>query len=302
MLSCSIGIMAYNEESNIAALLEALLRQRTLLCSIDEIIVVASGCTDRTEEIVEFFAERNPLIELIVQERREGKASAINLFLSRARGDIAVIESADTIPHEDTIENLVSPFGNPKVGMTGARPIPINSPTSFMGYTSHLFWRLHHEVALKQPKLGELIALRNIVNEIPADTAVDEASIEAIITDAGYRIHYAQDAIVNNKGPETISDFLKQRRRIMVGHKHLQDTRGYVVSTMKITNLLYLFRRIFNSSPISFKTIFWTCGSVLLEFTGRLLGDYDYYIKKKNPFAWDIAESTKNLENDTTYS
>lgn len=301
-LSCSIGVMAFNEEANIGYLLKSLLDQRLSRCKISEIVVVASGCTDNTVGIVESIAEYNSLVELIVQETREGKASGINLFLSKAKGDVVIIESGDTLPEEDAIENLVRPFYDRSVGMTGARPIPVNSGDTFMGYTVHLFWRLHHELALVNPKLGELIAFRNIIREIPENTAVDEASIESIITEAGYRIHYAKDAVVYNKGAETVNDFLKQRRRIMVGHKHLQMSRGYVVSSMKIGNLFALLILVLRDRGWTMKRVFWTCGAMFLEMFGRLLGDYDYYIKKENPFAWDIAESTKNLRNGSTLS
>ncbi len=302
MLECSIGVMAFNEQANIGFLLESLLRQRLCTCKIIKIAVVTSGSTDNTVPIVESIAKYHSIVELIVQERREGKASAINLFLSKAKGDIVVIESGDTIPEKDTIENLLCPFHDPKVGMTGAHPIPVNVSNTFMGFTVNLFWQLHHELALKHPKLGELIAFRNIVHEMPKDTAVDEASIEAIITKAGYRIHYARDAIVRNKGAETVRDFLKQRRRIIVGHKHLQMTRGYMVTTMKTGNLFGLFNRLLRDMSWNFTTVFWTFGAVFLELLGRLLGDYDYYIRKKNPFVWDIANSTKHLKNDQTHS
>jgi len=300
--SCSIGVMAFNEEGNIRYLLEALLNQRLATVRIEEIVVVASGCTDRTEKIVEALARSNALIKLAVQDERQGKASAINFFLSSAKAEIAVIESGDTIPAPEAIENLIRPFSDPGVGMTGAHPLPVNSAETFMGFTAHLFWRLHHQMALQHPKLGELIAFRNIVPQIPADTAVDEASIEAIITRAGYTMAYAQDALVYNKGPETVGDFLKQRRRIMIGHKHLQRTRGYTVATMKLGNLSGLVSHLFGPRPRRFRTIVWTLGAVCLEFFGRFLGDVDYYLKKKNPFAWDVAASTKKLKHDPPHS
>ncbi|MFP4083242.1 MAG: glycosyltransferase [Candidatus Aminicenantes bacterium] len=294
-ISCCVGVMAFNEEVNMRFILEALLKQRLSSCEINEIVVVASGCTDQTERIVKTMAASNKLVKLAVQDRREGKASAINLFLSRAKGDVAVIESGDTIPEASAVENLVRPFHDPTVGMTGGRPVPVDSKDSFMGFTVNLFWRLHHEMALNHPKLGELIAFRNIVRKIPEDTAVDEASIEAVITKAGYRIHYAEEAVVFNKGAETISDFLKQRRRVMVGHKHLQKTHDYTVSSMKIRNLFSLYHQLFEDTPRSLKTFLWTSGAVFLEIFGRFLGDYDYYIKRKNPFAWEVAESTKEI-------
>src|SRR5438093_491776 len=79
-LTCSIGVMAYNEERNIGQLLEALRVQALLSCRLAEIVVVASGCTDRTEGIVETAARRDPRVRLVRQTRREGKARAINIF------------------------------------------------------------------------------------------------------------------------------------------------------------------------------------------------------------------------------
>jgi biofilm PGA synthesis N-glycosyltransferase PgaC len=298
MLRCSIGVMAFDEESNIGHLLEALASQRLQTCVISEIVVVSSGSTDRTEEIVASHAESNRKVRLLSQEEREGKASAINFFIRQASGEIVVIESGDTLPTVDAIENLVRPFHDPEVGMTGAHPVPLNAMDNFLGYTVNLFWRLHHELARRDPKLGELIAFRNIIEEIPKDTPVDEATVEAMIEEAGFRIHYAEDAIVRNKGPETIADYLRQRRRVMVGHKLLERTRGYRVSTMKLRNLLHLFWQMVRTTNWSVKTVCWFFGAIGLEAFGRLLGDYDHYVKRENPFVWDIAESTKRLRDD----
>jgi cellulose synthase/poly-beta-1,6-N-acetylglucosamine synthase-like glycosyltransferase len=294
--------MAYNEDANIAFLLESLLRQRGTAFTLKKIFVVASGCTDGTVGIVESFVRSNEKVKLMIQEKREGKATAINLFLSQEEGDVVILASGDTIPEEDTIENLVRPFQDPAVGMTGARPVPVNSCDTFMGFTTNLYWRLHHELAMNHPKLGELIAFRNIVREIPADTAVDEASIEAVIAEAGLRVCYAPEAVIHNKGPETVGDFLKQRRRIVAGHLHLKATRNYTVSSKKFSNLVGLSKALFNGAGWNVKIFVWTCGAVCLEVLGRLLGAYDYHIKKKNPFNWDISKTTKDLKNDPSHS
>ena len=59
MLTCSIGITVYNEQANIGRLLEALLNQKLESVIINEIIVIASGCTDNTEGVVQRFANRD---------------------------------------------------------------------------------------------------------------------------------------------------------------------------------------------------------------------------------------------------
>ncbi len=80
-IRCSVGITAHNEEANIARLLQAMLDQHLEEVEICEIIVVASGCTDNTVGVVEDEIACDAHIRLLVQERREGKMSAINLFL-----------------------------------------------------------------------------------------------------------------------------------------------------------------------------------------------------------------------------
>src|SRR5712691_13266471 len=206
---CSIGIMAYNEEANIAHTLQAVLEQQGPSMRIEEVIVVASGCTDRTVPIVAEIASQEPRVRLCIQEKREGKASAINLFLKQARSPVVVLIGADVIPETSAVENLCAPFKDPKIGMVGGRPVPVNDPETFMGHTVHLLWRLHDRVARVTPKLGEVIAFRNVISGIPTNSSVDEISIQALISQLGYQLIYRPDCVVYNKGPLTIRDFLK---------------------------------------------------------------------------------------------
>ena len=87
--------MAYNEASNIANAISSILRQSYGVCDLHEIIVVASGCTDRTLPIIQEYAAQDPRIRLIAQEKREGKTSAMHLFLQKAREEVCVWESAN---------------------------------------------------------------------------------------------------------------------------------------------------------------------------------------------------------------
>lgn len=289
----SVGIMVYNEEGNIGRLLHCILCQDFTHGLLEDIIVVASGCTDKTIDIVHQLSMQDERIKLLIQPHREGKASAINYFLSKASGDILILESGDTIPESDSLDKLVAPFEDLKIGMTGARPVPVNSKRTFIGFTVHLMWTLHHKIALVNPKLGELVAFRNIAKEIPNETAVDEASIEAIIIEAGYELLYVPDAVVRNKGPDNIRDFIKQRRRIAAGHKHLFRQQDHKVSTSDPKEIL---RILIKEHSWKFRETIWTIGAIGLEFIGRILGSYDFYIQKKNPFVWDIATSTKRLD------
>ncbi len=63
----SVGILAYNEEANIATLIRNLLNQPLEPdLNLAEIVVIASGCSDRTQEIVKDFSTSSILLCKIV--------------------------------------------------------------------------------------------------------------------------------------------------------------------------------------------------------------------------------------------
>lgn len=295
-INCSMGIMAHNEEANIGQLLGALVSQRLKGVVLTEIVVVASGCTDNTEAIVLEWGRRDSRINLITQEKRAGKAVAINEYLPKAKERIIVLCSADLLPDADALERLVAPFADPEVGMTTSHPVPVNNSRQFMGFAAHMLWGLHHTINLTSFKSGEMIAFRKIFERIPYHTAVDEASIEPVIRGQGYGVRYVTDAIVHNKGPETLADFLRQRRRIYAGHLAVRDTLGYTVSTMNARRILALLLRNLDWRPRQFV---WTWSIVGLEAYGRLLGLRDYK-KRRNHAVWEVATSTKQLEMATS--
>ncbi len=290
-IRCSVGITAYNEEANIGRLLQAIMDQRLYEVEIAEIIVVASGCTDRTEEIVREYMAKDPRIQLYVQEQREGKTSAINVFLAHAKEKICVLESGDTLPREDTIEKMVRMFRDPAVGMTGAQKVAVNTPDHIVGVLSHLRLKMEHQLCLEIPRLGELIAFRKAIDQIPPEVAMDEAFVEAFIIRRGMQVRYAPDAVVYNMGPETVRDFVKQRRRNYAGHLYLKDKYGYRVSSLQNIRVL----RLALEEVWGAVRLVATLGILAsLELYSRMLGAWDYRVRKRKHVVWDMAWTTKD--------
>lgn len=290
-MTCSVGIMAYNEAANIAKAIDSVLRQSISNAVISEIIVVASGCTDDTVSIVSDIAQTESRVRLIVQEHREGKASAINLFLANAHAEVLVMVSADVIIKPAALSALLRPLNDASVGMVGAHPIPVNDQSTFLGYAVHLMWRLHDRIARDTPKLGEVVAFRNVVPSIPTDTPVDEISIQALVTQMKYRLVYEPEAIVYNRGPTTVSDFLRQRRRIYCGHLLIRRQQRYEASTMSVTRVAQALL-----ADQAFSTVrgsLWTLGAIGLEAWARVLGAYDH-LRRRPQHLWQMAVTTKS--------
>jgi biofilm PGA synthesis N-glycosyltransferase PgaC len=289
-LACSVGVMAYNEEENIAEALDSILRQKLTAGQIVELIVVASGCGDQTCAIVTDIARRDPRVRLIEQERRQGKASAINLFIGAAKSPVLVMVGADMIVKDGTFDALLGHFKDPAVGMVGGHPTPVNSETTFMGHAVHLQWRLHDRIACQSPKLGEIVAFRNVVPSIPLDTAVDEISIQGLIVQLGYQLLYEPQAVVYNRGPTTVGDFLRQRRRIYAGHLRVREQQGYSAPTMSASRVA---RALLGSGSFATpRAALWSVGTVGLEATARALGQYDV-MRRRSSHVWEISRTTK---------
>lgn len=298
-IHCSIGITAYNEEANIGHLLAAMVDQHLHDVEIAEIVVVASACTDRTVPIVREYMAQDARVKLIEQERREGKTSAINLFLQAAQCDICVLESGDTVPHEYAVEHMVRMFKDPEVGMVGAQKVAVNTPDHITGLLSHLRLRMEHELCLEIPRLGEMIAFRKLFDRIPPDVAMDEAFVEALVVKHGMTVKYAPDAIVYNTGPTTVGDFVRQRRRNHAGHLYLKHKYGYAVSSMDNSRV----GRIAVRELWGIVRLAWVLFLLAaIEGWSRILGWYDFAVKRDRHVVWDMAWSQKQNVHDERLS
>jgi cellulose synthase/poly-beta-1,6-N-acetylglucosamine synthase-like glycosyltransferase len=207
--------------------------------------------------------------------------------MNHSKTDILIAISGDLRLHTRAVEEICLPFLHPDVGMVGSHPVPINTQHNPIGPQIRLLWKLHHLVSLQTPKCGEMVAFRKVIKSIPKESAVDEATLEVLMHMVGYKIVYAPRAIVYNKGPRNVHDFLKQRRRVYVGHKWVGQQYHYHVSTMKTGSTAAVIRQYLLSHP---EDIINMVKLVSLEAVGRMLGWIDFYILGKNPFIWDMVK------------
>lgn len=288
-LSVSVGVFAYNEDRNIAKTLDSILKQKLDQVQIKQILVVSSGSFDRTNDIIRKYAKKDSRIKLISQLTREGKSSAINEFLAKAKNQLVVVISGDLRLHTRAIEEITLPFLHEDVGMVGCHPIPVNTQSNHnpVGPQVRLLWHLHHLVSLKNAKCGEMVAFRNLLRSIPKQSAVDEATIEVLLHLIGYKIAYAPRSIVYNRGPNSISDFIKQRRRVYVGHQWVMNNYNYKVSTINTGSTSQVIREYLLAKPQDTYNILKL---LTLEGISRILGWIDFNILNKNPYIWELVK------------
>lgn len=297
-MNVSVLVPAHNEAANIRVVLESLLGQQTSLAKIVEIIVVASGCTDDTAEIARAVARGRPGVHVHVQERRGGKVAAINEYfkIRNPRAEIVVSCSADVHVAPDVVERIAICFRDrPEVGMVGTRPVPDNDPRELVGKMVSLLWEMHHRIAERQPKMGELVAVRAaLIERVSELSVVDEASFEDIVRSKGFLLAYLGDAIVTNHGPEHLGEYFEQRRRIARGHYWLDFAFGYQVATLDRSLLLETAYEMAREEDGFGRAAL--AAAVVTEVAARLTGLFEARVLGGKHRTWKPLVSTKRLK------
>jgi Glycosyl transferase family 2 len=118
--SVSMIVAAWNEEEVIERRLENLL-------SLDyppervEIVVASDASSDRTDELVEAVAAREPRVRLIRCERG-GKVAAQNRAVRETTGEIVAFSDANALWAAPALRKLVRNFGDPEVAYVTGQP------------------------------------------------------------------------------------------------------------------------------------------------------------------------------------
>jgi len=294
----TIGVCAYNEEENIGDLLARLINNPSPLgLNVEQILVVASGCTDNTVSIVSDYAFQDPRVRIIVENEREGKTRAINQILSSCRTEFLVLIPADVVPSSSAIQLLVEALAEtPEVGVVSGHPTPVDNGEGLAAYAVRMIWRMHHHAlalvdgeGMGAHATGELMALRRrCVQFVPDDIVNEDAYIGIQAHKNRYKVRYCQDALVYIDGPKNIVEFIRQRRRILTGHLQLKQRTGQFPRTleaMAVRDLRQVFpilRREFRDYPRDIWRFFVVA---MVESVAAALGALDF-LRGSVPVRW----------------
>jgi cellulose synthase/poly-beta-1,6-N-acetylglucosamine synthase-like glycosyltransferase len=150
----SLIITAYNEEKKIRQKLE-----NTLGLSYPkdklEIIVVSDGSTDKTEELVDTYKQKD--IRLLSLPDRHGKHFAQYKAIETAKYDIVVLTDATTFLREDAVAKIVQNFSDPNIGCVSGKDRAKSSGSALQGEA--LYVKYEMELRALESKLASLVGV-----------------------------------------------------------------------------------------------------------------------------------------------
>jgi biofilm PGA synthesis N-glycosyltransferase PgaC len=209
----SIVIPTYNESTVIQEKLENIARIRYPR-NLTQVIVVDSASTDDTVEGIQAFKRQNAdlSILLIEEENRKGKASALNLALSKATGEIIIVSDADCFWPCDILEKALPYFGDTDIGAVAGQEVLLNPKQSWVTKTESLYRSKMFEIQLGESKLYSTLQFeggfgayrRNALEQFDEETGSDDSGTALRVIQKGFRTIVIPEALFYTFFPPTL--------------------------------------------------------------------------------------------------
>lgn len=239
----SIVISAYNEAKSIAAKLQNLL---SIAYARDhlEIVIASDGSTDETAAIVARYGEQG--VKLLPLPR-VGKAAALNAAVEASRGEILVFSDANSIFQANAVQELVRPFGDPKVGGVAGNQVylkVISGGSSSDG--ERAYWNFDRTLKHFQGRSGNTLAAtgaiyairRSLFQPIPDGVSDDFTTSTGVIVQ-GYRLVFSPEAIAYE--PVAATTQVEFGRKVRVS---IRSWKAFVFRKELLNPLRYKFYAI----------------------------------------------------------
>jgi glycosyltransferase involved in cell wall biosynthesis len=291
MLKVTIGIPSFNEEKNILNLLRSIVKQKSEHFTICEIII-SDDSSDNTIRLVEQFADSSEtVIRCLHHSSRMGVGNAWNEIFLNAKGDVIVMYDGDVIPHEDSIQQLLSALrGRVVLAISNSKPVRSTSVAGRAAIYVSSWLRCVRIKRLSQyTAIGRGLSIQAEVAKqitIPSDIIAVDLYLECRVLEFKLNIAYNDQAVVYFRPPDTVADFNSQVLRSLEGHKQIRNCIKKFKIRLPFVVALRQALGVFLSDPL---------GALSVVACYCILPYHKYALKGLDSSKWHIARSTKNI-------
>ncbi|NVM52585.1 MAG: glycosyltransferase family 2 protein [Candidatus Helarchaeota archaeon] len=232
----SVIIPALNEENVIGNTLETFHKSKYPKENL-ELVVVASGSTDKTVEICESYQEHLNIQIITDPLPKKGKPAALNLGLKNATHDFFCVYDADIQIQDDTLKYLVRHLYNPEVDVT-IGPVAIQNwnvnkltkaiaiEFSYMSGAG-LYFEIRNRLGRNLWIFGRNYCIRRkVIEEVGGwneDALAEDMHLSVQLAMLKKKVVHAPHAFASEQAPTDWETYKHQRRRWVGGYKQGLD-------------------------------------------------------------------------------
>lgn len=215
----SIIIPAYNEEKVIGNTIESTIE---INYPNKDIIVIDDGSEDNTLQIAKRYESKGVKV---LHKVNGGKASALNLALNFAKGEIIAILDADTLASRNSLTEIVKVFENEKDIAAVAGNIKVRNKNNWITWCQALEYVAGIQITRRAFDMFGAITIvpgalgcfrKSILTETGAydkGTIVEDFDTTVKILKSGVIIRGTTKSVAYTEAPNTLKDFCNQRKR-----------------------------------------------------------------------------------------
>jgi len=289
----SVIVTAFKESNSIKKAISSLIPQMPT----DSELLVSAPDDETLNAAKELQKKYNKII--LIKDLGIGKSAALNLAVSRAKGEIFILTDGDVHVGDNALKHLLEYFKEKDIGAVSGNPVSLNSREDKYGFWSYILTRVAHKRRKEALKLGMrffcsgyfFAIRRELFPFLPEELLSEDGFISHSVYEKGYKIRYADRAFVYVKYPANFSDWIKQKRRSAGGYNQLKKILGVEIRSFRkeVLGIFDLFEY-----PSNFKEFFWLINLFFarIYLWGSIYRNVNMR-KKKREELWERVESTK---------
>ena len=224
--SVSVVLACHNEQGNIEARIKNLLESdypRDLL----EIVIVSDGSTDFTAEMARRHVSDS--IRLFAYEQQRGKATALNIGVEIAKGEIILFADARQSFEPSAIKELAANFADSSVGAASGELLLDGAGGSSVGEGVGLYWKYEKWIRKSESRFSSVIGAtgaiyairRELWQPLPDSTILDDVYTPMGIALGGRRVVFEEKARAHDRAIESTGHEFARKVRTLTGNYQL---------------------------------------------------------------------------------
>jgi cellulose synthase/poly-beta-1,6-N-acetylglucosamine synthase-like glycosyltransferase len=285
----TLVVPAHDEEAVIGRRVENLLALEYPADRL-EIVVASDASRDRTHEIVEEVARREPRVRLLRHERG-GKLPALNKTVAATEGEVVAFTDANTTWAPEALAKLVRNFADDEVAYVCGRLV-LQSPDG--ANREGVYWRYELWLRASESRLGSITGGNGSIYAIRRSDYAEapfghDLSFPPLAVRHGRRAVYEPEALAYEKAtPESADEFRRKVRMLpwswgflfsgstlrgvpalyaveLLSHRHLRYASGMLHVVLLATNVALV-----REGPVYQAALAAQAGFLTLAAAGRL--------------------------------
>jgi cellulose synthase/poly-beta-1,6-N-acetylglucosamine synthase-like glycosyltransferase len=224
----AVGILmaAYNEEKVIGDKIASVFKTSYPVHKIS-FYIGSDASNDRTDAIVEEWAQKYPQVKLKRFGGRTGKSGIINQLATQSEESIFILTDANVMFKPDTIFNLVRHFKNIKTAQVAANIIKVSLNNNGIASQEKSYIALENKVKYAESLRWNVImgaeggcyAIRSgNFSPVPKNFYMDDFYVTLNVIEQGKEIVFDKEAVCHEDVPTQSQEEFKRKVRISIGN------------------------------------------------------------------------------------